>query len=177
MATVINVCGQSYSGTTMLDLMLGNARDVFSCGAELAGYIEKVGERVEVIRCLAGEVEDMETANFATAAGGEETAEGGGETVKAAVGATFNTGERLYSWCMSAEKSERDLCSAYIAAVADVLAYGPVGTYRACLPRQEVEFSKVHEAAAKWLESHPEDRHFSAVGLVARALSESFPCQ
>ncbi|HJP55102.1 MAG TPA: Rap1a/Tai family immunity protein [Rhodospirillales bacterium] len=98
-------------------------------------------------------------------------------SAKAAVGATFNTGERLYSWCMSAEKSERDLCSAYIAAVADVLAYGPVGTYRACLPRQEVKFSKVHEAAAKWLESHPEDRHFSAVGLVARALSESFPCQ
>jgi len=32
MRTVINVCGQSYSGTTMLDLMLGNGRACFSCG-------------------------------------------------------------------------------------------------------------------------------------------------
>ena len=32
MMTLINVCGASFSGTTMLDLMLGNAPDAASCG-------------------------------------------------------------------------------------------------------------------------------------------------
>ena len=32
MTTLINACGAEYSGTTMLDLMLGNAHDAFSCG-------------------------------------------------------------------------------------------------------------------------------------------------
>ncbi|WP_435009461.1 hypothetical protein P12x_000713 [Tundrisphaera lichenicola] len=32
MRTLINVCGASFSGTTMLDLMLGNAPDAASCG-------------------------------------------------------------------------------------------------------------------------------------------------
>jgi len=31
-ATLVNVCGAARSGTTMLDLMLGNAPDAFSCG-------------------------------------------------------------------------------------------------------------------------------------------------
>lgn len=32
MSTLIEVCGASHSGTTMLDLMLGNAPNAFSCG-------------------------------------------------------------------------------------------------------------------------------------------------
>ena len=32
MPTLIKICGAARSGTTMLDLMLGNASDAFSCG-------------------------------------------------------------------------------------------------------------------------------------------------
>jgi len=38
MATLINVCGAARSGTTMLDLMLGNAPDAFSCGEVYAWF-------------------------------------------------------------------------------------------------------------------------------------------
>lgn len=38
MATLINVCGATRSGTTMLDLMLGNASDAFSCGEVYAWF-------------------------------------------------------------------------------------------------------------------------------------------
>jgi hypothetical protein len=38
MATLINVCGAARSGTTMLDLMLGNALDAFSCGEVYAWF-------------------------------------------------------------------------------------------------------------------------------------------
>jgi hypothetical protein len=37
-ATLINVCGATRSGTTMLDLMLGNAPDAFSCGEVYAWF-------------------------------------------------------------------------------------------------------------------------------------------
>lgn len=38
MGTLINVCGADRSGTTMLDLMLGNSADAFSCGEVYAWF-------------------------------------------------------------------------------------------------------------------------------------------
>jgi len=38
MPTLINICGAGRSGTTMLDLMLGNAPDAFSCGEVSAWF-------------------------------------------------------------------------------------------------------------------------------------------
>lgn len=38
MHTLINICGVGRSGTTMLDLMLGNAQDAFSCGELYAWF-------------------------------------------------------------------------------------------------------------------------------------------
>ena len=38
MTTLIKVCGAGRSGTTMLDLMLGNSRDAFSCGEVIAWF-------------------------------------------------------------------------------------------------------------------------------------------
>lgn len=38
MSTVVFVCGASHSGTTMLDVMLGNAPNAFSCGELYAKY-------------------------------------------------------------------------------------------------------------------------------------------
>ncbi len=38
MATLINICGTSRSGSTMLDLMLGNAPNAFSCGEVSAWF-------------------------------------------------------------------------------------------------------------------------------------------
>lgn len=38
MAALVNVCGTTRSGTTMLDLMLGNTPDAFSCGEVYAWF-------------------------------------------------------------------------------------------------------------------------------------------
>lgn len=38
MYTLVNICGAGRSGTTMLDLMLGNAQDAFSCGEVYAWF-------------------------------------------------------------------------------------------------------------------------------------------
>jgi len=96
---------------------------------------------------------------------------------RAELGATFGTGERFYSWCVSKKKAKQDLCAAYLGGVADVLAFGPVGAYKACIPRGEVKFSQVKDVMRTWLIANPEELHFSAVALAARALAEAYPCR
>ena len=51
--TLINVCGASFSGTTMLDLMLGNSDDAASCGEVGSWFRPKRHDRV-AIRCYCG---------------------------------------------------------------------------------------------------------------------------
>jgi hypothetical protein len=51
--TLINVCGPSYSGTTILDLMLGNAPEAFSCG-EVYGWFRPWRDFHSRIDCLCG---------------------------------------------------------------------------------------------------------------------------
>lgn len=55
MATLINVCGTSRSGSTMLDLMLGNGADAFSCGEVCAWFRPWRPHHFE-IDCPCGEV-------------------------------------------------------------------------------------------------------------------------
>lgn len=38
MPTLISICGEGQSGSTMLDLMLGNGYDTFSCGEVYAWF-------------------------------------------------------------------------------------------------------------------------------------------
>ena len=96
---------------------------------------------------------------------------------QAELGATFGTGERLYSWCVSKEKAKQDLCAAYLGGITDVLAFGPVGAYRACIPQDEVKFSQIKDVMRTWLIKNQEKLHYSAVALAARALSEAYPCK
>lgn len=52
-ATLVNVCGESYSGTTMLELMLGNGPQSFSCG-EVAFWYRPITEAHRQLRCGCG---------------------------------------------------------------------------------------------------------------------------
>lgn len=54
MATLINVCGSIYSGTTMVELMLGNAPDAFSCGEVMAWFRPWRSHHFE-LKCSCGE--------------------------------------------------------------------------------------------------------------------------
>jgi hypothetical protein len=53
MGTVINICGPSYSGTTMLELMLANAPDAFCCG-EVAFWFRPLRTNHLVLKCDCG---------------------------------------------------------------------------------------------------------------------------
>lgn len=97
--------------------------------------------------------------------------------VRAEMGATFGTGKQFYSWCVSKEKAKQDLCAAYLGGVTDVLAFGPVGAYRACIPQGEVKFSQIKEVMRAWLVKNKKKLRYSAVALAARALSEAYPCK
>lgn len=68
-------------------------------------------------------------------------------------------------------------CSGYVTAIADALARDPVGGYRACMPPDSVTAGQVRDIAVQWLQRNPQLRHYSAEGLVAKALSEAFPCR
>ncbi len=54
MATLVNVCGTARSGSTMLDLMLGNSPDAFSCG-EVNAWFRPYRTHHFDIDCACGE--------------------------------------------------------------------------------------------------------------------------
>lgn len=67
-------------------------------------------------------------------------------------------------------------CTAYMLGIADAMVAGnSVNGYRACFP-VGVTVGQIHDVVMENLESHPEERHFAAVGLVAAALQAAFPC-
>jgi hypothetical protein len=53
MGTLINICGPSYSGTTMLELMLANAPDAFCCG-EVAFWFRPLRTNHLILKCDCG---------------------------------------------------------------------------------------------------------------------------
>jgi hypothetical protein len=55
MATLINICGASRSGTTVLDLMLGNATNAFSCG-EVYAWFRPWRIHHKKLKCSCGDV-------------------------------------------------------------------------------------------------------------------------
>jgi hypothetical protein len=52
---------------------------------------------------------------------------------------------------------------------------GSLDGWMACVP-DGVTGSQVNDVAMKYLAEHPQQRHFSAPSLIAKALSEAFPC-
>lgn len=53
MPTLINICGTRWSGTTMLNLMLGNGADAFACG-EIAAWFHPFRRHHKQLSCRCG---------------------------------------------------------------------------------------------------------------------------
>ena len=67
-------------------------------------------------------------------------------------------------------------CSAYIIGVADAFSCND-GAFRFYWhPPVKATREQVTKVVVKWLNDHPEDHHFSAASIVARALQNGFPC-
>jgi hypothetical protein len=86
-------------------------------------------------------------------------------------------GNELSHLCTSKGARANGLCYGYVTAIAEV-ARGDDGLYghHACLPEHTTRRQAV-EVVKRYLDQHPEQRHYGASGLVAEALAEAFPCK
>lgn len=89
--------------------------------------------------------------------------------------AGYVSGNMLYESCNS-NNLEEAFCIGYIAGVSDVMHTGDdILGLKTCFP-PNVPTGQLKDVVIRWLETHPKDRHYSAEGLSAIALSEAFPC-
>lgn len=92
---------------------------------------------------------------------------------------TITTGQSLKDRCATVQLTTPMAglgCRGYIGAVADILADGHVVYgYRACLPPKAAR-EELIRTVKSWLDRHPDDLRLKASRIVARALSERYPC-
>lgn len=97
-----------------------------------------------------------------------------------AAGAAFKSGNDLHTQCIDESEALKMMsfayCIGYITAVADVISDYAKSQGRNCFPPM-VTGEQIVDVVKKWLETHPELRHYSAAWGVTRAFSEAFPCK
>jgi Rap1a immunity proteins len=88
----------------------------------------------------------------------------------------FYSGNLLLKACANAE-----VCVGFVAGVADTMVAaqeppgGSVLGLRTCIPAS-VTLGQAKDVAVRYIQEHPESRHYSAAKLVAEALDGAFPC-
>ena len=96
----------------------------------------------------------------------------------ATAGVSFGNASKLLEDCSSmTDPVPYTHCLGYITGVADALAYGAqIGSFKVCIPAETSE-GEVQDVAISWLKDHPKAGDYSAVTVVAAALSQAFPCR
>jgi hypothetical protein len=91
--------------------------------------------------------------------------------------ADFRDGNDLLRRCGSPVEADLLLCFGYIEAITDVMLPGNVvNGFRACVA-SGVQADQLKDIVVQFLRLNPSRRHFGGAGLVARAISEAFPCR
>ena len=67
-------------------------------------------------------------------------------------------------------------CLGYTLGIVDVMIGQEIHGSQLCSP-DNVEGGQLRDIVVQYLEENPAERHFSAESLVAKVLSEAFPCQ
>jgi hypothetical protein len=83
--------------------------------------------------------------------------------------------EDLYKWCTQGSSVAVGRCLGYLLAAEDALSVDDIEGIRACLPR-DITLQIQHRSVMEWLGRHPDATANSAIGLIARAWAEAFPC-
>jgi hypothetical protein len=83
--------------------------------------------------------------------------------------------EHLEKWCTRGSSVAAGRCIGYLLAAEDALAHDAIEGVRACLPR-EIGLSEQHRIVIDWLRDNPQAEALSALGLVARAWAQRYPC-
>lgn len=85
--------------------------------------------------------------------------------------------DHLEHWCVrgtSAVAAGR--CFGYLLAAEDALATGSIEGIRACLPKT-ITLQEQHRIVSEWLQANPDVQAATALGLVARAYAQHYPCR
>ena len=90
--------------------------------------------------------------------------------------AAFKTGNDLYNDCSQERSPAWVGCYGYIQAIADAFqAENRINGYIAC-PPPTAQAGQLIDVVMNHLRVNAARRHYDAVGLVAHALSDAFPC-
>jgi hypothetical protein len=90
--------------------------------------------------------------------------------------ATFQKGAELYRDCSASEIVELSYCLGFIVGVADSLTGGPLNGFRACI-RPSTTAEQVRAIVMEGLKKNPSERRYPAFNVIAKYLSEAFPCK
>lgn len=90
-------------------------------------------------------------------------------------GMDWENGNSLATKCM-AKDFNINICYGYLDGIASALSVNKLNGYEACIP-VGVTSGQLLDIVLRSLWTHPEDRHNAAVGLVARALQDAYPCR
>jgi hypothetical protein len=87
------------------------------------------------------------------------------------------TGNDLWNWCTTTDPWHQGICYGFVSAIAEAARH-PDGLYgvHVCLP-EESTWQQTVDVVKRWLNLHPEERHYAASGNVTKALAAAFPCK
>lgn len=85
-------------------------------------------------------------------------------------------GNNLLIACTAAPGVQQGYCYGYINAIADATSNNTIDGFKACIP-QQVQVEQLRDVVIQYLRNHPAERHYSVLGLVAKALAGAFPCR
>ena len=88
---------------------------------------------------------------------------------------SFLSGNKLFDSCAGVVRRPGH-CTGYTTGIVDALASGPIYGWEACVP-EKVTAAQVRDIVVKYLQDNPQDRHYLAAGIAAKALSIAFPCR
>ena len=85
------------------------------------------------------------------------------------------TGNDLWRVCASKDARDNGLCYGYMTAIAEVIRQ-PAGLFghHACLS-DDTAIQQIVDVVKRYLDQHPEVRHYGSFGLLAPALSTKEP--
>lgn len=81
----------------------------------------------------------------------------------------------IHKWCTQSSAAASGRCLGYLLAAEDALATDSIEGVRACLPR-DIGLQQQHKIVVEWLQANPTATAVTALGLVARAYAQHYPC-
>jgi len=89
--------------------------------------------------------------------------------------ADYINGNQLLEKCTSSSFERKLFCLGYIEAISDAMQHQTINGFKGCVST-EIAAGQLQDVVVDFLRQHAADRHLAAESMVARAVSEAFPC-